>query len=77
MITKQEIKEHIEGYCKELRLPAIRHSFEEDAREADLNNYAYEEFLYYLLQKESDLRRENGKKNRIRLAFLQKNTWKT
>ena len=49
MITKQEIKEHIEGYCKELRLPAIRHSFEEDAREADLNNYAYEEFLYYLL----------------------------
>jgi hypothetical protein len=30
MITKQEIKEHIEGYCKELRLPAIRQSFEED-----------------------------------------------
>jgi hypothetical protein len=40
MITKQEIKEHIEGYCKELRLPAIRQSFEEDAREADLKNYA-------------------------------------
>lgn len=68
MITKRQIKEHIEGYCKELRLPAIRQSFEDDARDANLKNYDYEEFLYYLLQKESDLRRENGKKNRIRLA---------
>ena len=68
MIKKQEIKEHLEGYCKELRLPAIRKNFEDDAREANLKNYDYEEFLYYLLQKESDLRRKNGKKNRIRLA---------
>lgn len=51
MITKQEIKEHIEGYCKELRLPAIRQSFEEDAREADLKNYAYEEFLLFIAKR--------------------------
>lgn len=68
MITKQELEEHIEDYCKELRLPAIRRNFVEDVREANANNYTYEEFLYYLLQKERDLRRENGKKNRIRLA---------
>ncbi len=68
MITKTEINEHIEVYCRELRLPAMRQGFEEEAREAEVKNYSYEEFLYYLLQKESDLRRENGKKNRIRLA---------
>ncbi|HKM40036.1 MAG TPA: IS21-like element helper ATPase IstB [bacterium] len=68
MITKQELKGYIEDYCKELRLPAIRRNFEEDVREANLKNYTYEEFLYYLLQRERDLRRENGKKNRIRLA---------
>ncbi len=68
MITKQELKGYIEDYCKELRLPAMRRNFEEDVREANLKNYTYEEFLYYLLQRERDLRRENGKKNRIRLA---------
>jgi DNA replication protein DnaC len=68
MITKQEMRENIEGYCKELKLPAIRQNYEEDIQEANLKSYAYEAFLYYLLQKESDLRRENGKKNRIRLA---------
>jgi DNA replication protein DnaC len=68
LITKQELKGYIEDYCKELRLPAIRRNFEEDVREANLKNYTYEEFLYYLLQRERDLRRENGKKNRIRLA---------
>ena len=68
MITKQELKGYIGDYCKELRLPAMRRNFEEDVREANLKNYTYEEFLYYLLQRERDLRRENGKKNRIRLA---------
>jgi DNA replication protein DnaC len=68
LITKQELKGYIEDYCKELRLPAMRRNFEEDVREANLKNYTYEEFLYYLLQRERDLRRENGKKNRIRLA---------
>ena len=68
MITKKEINEHIEAYCRELRLPATRQSFLEMVREAEVKNYPYEEFLYYLLQKESDLRKENGKKNRIRLA---------
>lgn len=68
MITKQELNEQIESYCRELRLPAIRQSFAEGVREANKNSYSYEEFLYYLLQKQSDLRRENGRKNRIRLA---------
>lgn len=51
MITKQEIKDQIEGYCKELRLPAIRQSFEDNAQEANLKNYDYEEFLYIYCKK--------------------------
>jgi DNA replication protein DnaC len=68
MITKTELFDHIESYCKELRLPAIRQNYQEEIEEANHKNYAYEEFLYYLLQQENDLRRENGKKNRIRIA---------
>lgn len=64
----EQKKELIENYCKELKLPAIRQSYKEEIEEANQKNYSYEKFLCQLLQKENDLRRENGKKNRIRLA---------
>ena len=67
-MSPKELSVQIENYCKELRLPAIRHNYQEEMREANHKNYSYAEFLYQLLQQESDLRRENGKKNRIRLA---------
>lgn len=77
MITKQEMNEQIKCYCKELRLSAIRQNFEEDTLEANKKNHAYEEFLYYLLQKEADLRRENGKKTGFAWQVsLQKNIWR-
>lgn len=65
---KKEITRLIVEYCKVLRLPAIRRSFQEDIAEANLLDISYEEFLFNLLQKENDLRYENGIKNRIRLA---------
>ena len=68
MINKEELFNYIEEYCKELKLPAIRNNFSEEIKEANQKNISYEEFLYQLLQQESDLRRENGKKSRIRLA---------
>jgi len=68
MTVKNEMINDIESYCRELRLPAIRQSFKEDIQEANLKNSSLEEFLHSLLQKENDLRRENGKKNRIRQA---------
>lgn len=68
MMQKQELFTHIENYCKELKLPAMRSNFSEEIAEANQKNYSYEQFLYQLLQQESDLRRENGKKSRIRLA---------
>lgn len=68
MISKEEMSSYIESYCKELKLPSIRQNYREEIEEANLKNYSYEEFLYQLLQQENDLRRENSKKNRIRLA---------
>jgi len=68
MISKAELSNQIESYCKELRLPAIRQNYQEEIKEANQRNYSYEQFLFQLLQQENDLRRENGKKNRIRLA---------
>ena len=55
-------------YRKSLRLPSTRRLFEAEIAEANLRDISYEEFLFNLLQKENDLRYENGRKNRIRLA---------
>lgn len=68
MIQKQELFTHIENYCKELKLPAMGRNFSEEIAEASQKNYSYEQFLHQLLQQESDLKRENGKKSRIRVA---------
>ncbi|MDD2215667.1 MAG: hypothetical protein PHE41_03750 [Eubacteriales bacterium] len=51
-------------YCKALRLPSTRRILETEIAEANLRDISYEEFLFNLLQKENDLRVENGKKNR-------------
>jgi len=65
---KKEMARLIVEYCKVLKLPATRRFFQEDIAEANLLDISYEEFLFNLLQKENDLRYENGIKNRIRLA---------
>lgn len=58
----------IEIFAKELKLPALKNCFEEDAKEASLTDLSYEEYLYRILQKECDLRHENVRQNRIRYA---------
>lgn len=67
-IERKELIEKITKFSKELRLPAIRRTIVEEIEEAEKGNLSYEDFLYGLLLKESDLRIENGKKNRIRAA---------
>ncbi len=65
---RKETMEKIVKFAKELRLPAIRRNIKEEIAEAEKSNLNYEDFLCGLLLKESDLRTENGKKNRIRAA---------
>ena len=65
---RKETMEKIAKFTKELRLPATRRNIAEEIIEAEKSNLNYEDFLCGLLSKESDLRIENGKKNRIRAA---------
>jgi DNA replication protein DnaC len=68
MINKKKLYKDIEELTIELKLPAIKNKFEEDAKDACINDISYEEFLYKLLEKEYVLRSESSKQNRIRIA---------
>lgn len=65
---KDKIYAEIVQYAKEIRMPATCRCFEDEIREAEVKSKTYADFLHGLLQKEYDLRKENGKKNRIRVA---------
>lgn len=67
-IEKKELISKIREISKQVRLPGIRRYMVEEIEEANTKNLSYEEFLYHLLLKEYDLRLENSRKNRIRLA---------
>lgn len=67
-MTKDKINSQIVEYAKEIKMPATARCFEDEIREAEVANKSFAEFLCDLLQKEYDLRKENGKKNRIRVA---------
>jgi DNA replication protein DnaC len=53
---------------QELKLPIIRHSFEEQIKEALKNDTSFEEVLAELLQKEWEARQQTSQYNRIRRA---------
>ena len=67
-MIKKENHENIELISKELKLPYISKFIKDDILEANKENKTYDQFLYELLEKEYDLRKENGKKSRIRNA---------
>lgn len=55
-------------YAKELRLPYITRYLKEELDNEAINNTSTIDFMLLLLEKEYDLRMENGKANRIRRA---------
>lgn len=65
---QKNIYKEIEEYAAYLKLPAVGKYYKEEVKEAKVRDISYEEFLLNLLQKESDLRKEKSKQNRIRLA---------
>ena len=58
----------IKKYAKELRLPYISKYIEEEIEDATANDIQNIDFIKEMLEKEYDLRMENGKANRIRRA---------
>ncbi len=63
-----DIYEKIAAFSKELKLPYTLRHFKDDISEANKTSKTYDEFLYDLLEKEYDIRKENGRINRIRSA---------
>jgi DNA replication protein DnaC len=55
-------------YIKELKIPGIRTALNEKIAEAYKNDQDYEEFLRDIFRDAYDMRKENGRKNRIRNA---------
>lgn len=62
------LNDKIKDFAKTLKLPYTLRNIEEEIKEANKNNLSYEDFLLSLLENESDLRKANGIKSRIRLA---------
>jgi len=64
----KKVMDQIKEITKYVRLPGVRRYLADEIKEANMKDLSYEDFLYNLLLKEYDLRLENSKKNRIRLA---------
>jgi len=64
----KNVMDQIKEITKYVRLPGVRRYLADEVKEANIKDLSYEDFLYSLLLKEYDLRVENSKKNRIRLA---------
>jgi len=64
----KNVMDQIKEITKYVRLPGVRRYLADEVKEANMKDLSYEDFLYGLLLKEYDLRVENSKKNRIRLA---------
>ncbi|MEA1970556.1 MAG: IS21-like element helper ATPase IstB, partial [Thermodesulfobacteriota bacterium] len=64
----KKVIDQIKEITKQIRLPGVRRYLTDEIKEANTKDLSYEDFLYNLLLKEYDLRLENSKKNRIRLA---------
>ncbi len=67
-LSRQQIREQIVRYSKELRLPSLRQDFEQRAQQASEQKSSYEEYLLDLLEHEYHSRVERRKKQRVRRA---------
>lgn len=67
-MSNKEINERIKILAKELKLPYTIRNLEDEVTEANLENKSYDTFLCEILERECELRKENGIKSRIRLA---------
>ena len=64
------VNQQLEEHLRELRLPAIRESFEEIARSAEQEELSYEQYLLELVELESQVRRENRIQRLMRQSRL-------
>jgi DNA replication protein DnaC len=63
-------KDELNQYLKELHLPAVRHSYEEKARQAERETLGYEQYLLELVERECQERREHRIARLLRASRL-------
>ncbi len=68
MMMAENINSKIVEYTKELKLPGVRKHFHDTLVAASDAELGYDHYLLLLLEKEYELRGENRKKSRLRLA---------
>lgn len=66
--NKKDVNKKIQEFATQLKIPGIKKYFEEEAKEASAIELSYEEYLLKLLEKEFEMRQENAKQSRIRIA---------
>jgi len=54
-----EIKANLTRCLKDLRLSTVRNIYEDEAHQARLNSYGYEQYLLELMEKECEIRQQN------------------
>ena len=59
MSKPRDVKRELTEYLRELQLPAIRRSFEDQARQAEREILSYEQYLLELAERECQERREH------------------
>ena len=67
---EKDVKERLLAYLKELCLPAIRHSFEELARQAQQEGLSFEQYLLGLAERECQERRHKRIERWLRQSRL-------
>jgi DNA replication protein DnaC len=67
---KSNLRADLMALLKELRLPAIRQSYEEEAERARRESLSYERYLLELLRREAEVRRHNTVERLLRQSKL-------
>jgi len=60
----------LDTHLRELRLPAFREAYEEEARRAEAESFSYEQYLLELVQRECEDRRQHRVERNLRASRL-------
>jgi DNA replication protein DnaC len=70
MALKSNLRSELVALLKELRLPAMRQSYEEEAERGRSENLSYERYLLELLRRETEVRRHHTVERLLRQSKL-------
>jgi len=69
-MNKPPVKQQIERYCRELRLPTIRECYEDEAHKAEQEQSSFAEYLLEVLRQESEVRLQKRTERWLRESRL-------